>query len=86
MGKPGDRCVTAEESVMAMSGFAARSIRMDRASITSDLAELVHAFGRDLFGGYRPERHYMRGPGPKWHAKHDRAETAEPATDSVAAH
>jgi hypothetical protein len=20
--------------------------------------------------GYRPERHYMRGPGPKWHAKH----------------
>ena len=24
---------------------------------------------------YRPERHYMRGPGPKWHAKH-RAGTA----------
>ena len=20
---------------------------------------------------YRPERHYMRGPGPQWHAKHD---------------
>lgn len=19
---------------------------------------------------YKPERHYMRGPGPKWHAKH----------------
>ena len=19
---------------------------------------------------YRPERHYMRGPGPMWHAKH----------------
>jgi hypothetical protein len=19
---------------------------------------------------YRPEAHYMRGPGPKWHAKH----------------
>jgi len=19
---------------------------------------------------YRPEMHYMRGPGPKWHAKH----------------
>jgi hypothetical protein len=25
--------------------------------------------------GYRPERHYMRGPGPKWRAKH-RAVTA----------
>jgi hypothetical protein len=22
---------------------------------------------------YRPELHYMRGPGPKWHAKHDHA-------------
>jgi hypothetical protein len=22
---------------------------------------------------YRPELHYMRGPGPKWHAKYDRA-------------
>jgi len=25
--------------------------------------------------GYRPERHYMRGPGPKWYAK-QRAEIA----------
>ncbi|MFB9261608.1 hypothetical protein ACFFWD_00140 [Bradyrhizobium erythrophlei] len=25
---------------------------------------------------YRPELHYLRGPGPKWHAKHlDRAVT-----------
>jgi hypothetical protein len=24
-----------------------------------------------LFDSYRPELHYMRGPGPKWHAKHD---------------
>jgi hypothetical protein len=21
-------------------------------------------------GAYRPDLHYMRGPGPKWHAKH----------------
>ena len=21
-------------------------------------------------GGYRPDLHYMRGPGPKWHAKY----------------
>lgn len=25
---------------------------------------------RDLFDPYRPELHYMRGPGPKWRAKH----------------
>jgi hypothetical protein len=23
-----------------------------------------------LFDTYRPERHYMRGPGPKWREKH----------------
>jgi len=29
-----------------------------------------------LTPAYRPELHYMRGPGPKWRAKHRRA--AEP--------
>jgi hypothetical protein len=23
-----------------------------------------------LGGGYRPEHHYMRGPGPKWRERH----------------
>ena len=27
-----------------------------------------------LFDDYRPELHYMRGPGPKWQKKHDLAE------------
>lgn len=27
---------------------------------------------RALFDSYRPERHYMRGPGPAWRAKHTR--------------
>jgi len=31
---------------------------------------LWRSFCRDAFDPYRPERHYMRGPGPKWHAKH----------------
>jgi hypothetical protein len=22
-------------------------------------------------GSYRPDKYYMRGPGPKWHAKYD---------------
>jgi hypothetical protein len=30
-----------------------------------------------LFDGYRPELHYMRGPGPKWHAKHDHSPAAD---------
>jgi hypothetical protein len=28
---------------------------------------------RELTDPYRPELHYMRGPGPKWAAKHGRA-------------
>ena len=31
---------------------------------------LVGAMVRELFDPYRPELHYMRGPGPKWRAKH----------------
>lgn len=31
---------------------------------------------RQLVGKpYRPEKHYMRGPGPKWRAKHAKAGT-----------
>jgi hypothetical protein len=37
------------------------------------LAE-IRAFWRQFFtrafDPYRPELHYMRGPGPAWHAKH----------------
>jgi hypothetical protein len=32
--------------------------------------EMVRDLARDLLDPYRPERHYMRGPGPKWQAKH----------------
>lgn len=33
------------------------------------LARCHRLIGR-IRDSYRPERHYMRGPGPKWHAKH----------------
>ena len=29
-----------------------------------------HALIRILSDPYRPELHYMRGPGPKWRARH----------------
>ena len=32
------------------------------------------ALTKALFDDYRPELHYMRGPGPKWREKHDWAE------------
>ena len=33
------------------------------------LAEMLRNLAAALFDRYRPERHYMRGPGPKWRAK-----------------
>jgi len=36
----------------------------------ADFADLVHTLTTALFDTYRPELHYMRGPGPRWHAKH----------------
>ena len=33
------------------------------------LGELWRTFG-NAFDTYRPELYYMRGPGPKWRAKH----------------
>jgi len=38
-----------------------------------DLAKTVRELRRTFggaFASYRPDLHYMRGPGPKWHAKH----------------
>jgi hypothetical protein len=31
-----------------------------------------HKLFQSACNPYRPERHYMRGPGPKWYAKHQR--------------
>ena len=39
-------------------------------SIGKAVADLWRTVTADLFDTYRPEQHYMRGPGPKWRAKH----------------
>ena len=33
------------------------------------VARARRQLGRNLFESYHPERHYMRGPGPKWREK-----------------
>ncbi len=37
--------------------------------ISKTLRELLEIPGYGA-GSYRPDLHYMRGPGPKWHAKY----------------
>ena len=50
---------------IALSGFARRT-----AESASDFASVVRNLIMDVRDSYRPELHYMRGPGPKWLAKH----------------
>ena len=49
----------------ALSDFARKA-----AESASNFASVVHNLIMDVRGSYRPELHYMRGPGPKWRAKH----------------
>ncbi|MCP3469815.1 hypothetical protein NLM33_05660 [Bradyrhizobium sp. CCGUVB1N3] len=49
----------------ALPGFARRT-----AEAASDFASVVRNLILDVRDSYRPELHYMRGPGPKWRAKH----------------
>jgi hypothetical protein len=49
----------------ALSGFARKM-----AESTSDFADVVQNLAKDVLDSYRPGLHYMRGPGPKWRAKH----------------
>ena len=49
----------------ALAGLARKT-----AESASDFARVVHNLIMDVRDSYRPELHYMRGPGPKWRAKH----------------
>jgi hypothetical protein len=51
-------------------------------NLTTSLRELARTFAR-AFDPYRPELYYMRGPGPKWHAKWTDHPTQGPATALV---
>ncbi len=62
--------------LMAKADTALRRI-CHAPALATDMADLVHEL-KSVFDPYRPELHYMRGPGPAWHAKHDHDDT-EPA-------
>ncbi|MGA7996594.1 MAG: hypothetical protein WCA28_17045 [Bradyrhizobium sp.] len=59
----------------ALSGFARKT-----AESASDFASVVQNLFMDVRDSYPPELHYMRGPGPKWRARHQ----ARPGYDSDA--
>ena len=48
------------------------------------IAALWTALFAGMFDSYRPELHYMRGPGPKWRAKHQAAPAPAPSHEGLA--
>jgi hypothetical protein len=50
---------------IVLSAFACRT-----AEQACDFARVVRNLILDVRDSYRSELHYMRGPGPKWRAKH----------------
>ena len=52
------------------SAILVNSTRHPFAGVGHALDGIWLGLTRRLFSGYRPERHYMRGPGPAWRAKH----------------
>ncbi|HWM47110.1 MAG TPA: hypothetical protein VNR11_09380 [Xanthobacteraceae bacterium] len=61
---------------------------MDRTStphLSRQVSALFHSMAHDLFGSYRPELHYMRGPGPKCREKRrlEAAQASAPAEPCV---
>ena len=49
---------------------AAAAHHEDRFGIFDEIRGFWREFVTRAFNPYRPEQHYMRGPGPAWHAKH----------------
>lgn len=47
-----------------------KSKNKEKVRSASTLTQLWKSLVTELFDTYRPERHYMRGPGPKWREKH----------------
>ncbi|MGY8676701.1 hypothetical protein Q2941_02655 [Bradyrhizobium sp. UFLA05-153] len=50
-----------------------RAIRSRTVSLRRRVNEVARRASKLIamaFDPYRPQRHYMRGPGPKWFAKH----------------
>lgn len=53
-------------------------------NLANAVRELQRTF-EDAFDPYRPELHYMRGPGPKWRAKRTGTASPSPQEHPIAA-
>ena len=56
-------------AILAISGSAAGFLNRPFASLGASVGDFYRRLTRLMFDTYRPERHYMRGPGPACAAK-----------------
>jgi len=57
-------------AILAISGSASGLLPRPFQGFSQSLARFWRDLAGHMFDTYRPERHYMRGPGPAWQAKH----------------
>jgi hypothetical protein len=57
-------------AILALSGSAISLFPRPLAMFGNVVARFWRELTRDAVRTYRPELHYMRGPGPAWRAKH----------------
>ena len=61
-------------TIFAISILRPSRIAADAVLSAIGLAVIWRRLKSGIFDPYRPELHYMRGPGPKWYEKHARAQ------------
>ena len=57
-------------AILALSGSAVSLLPRPFATFRNIFRGFWHELTRDAIRPYRPELHYMRGPGPAWRARH----------------
>jgi hypothetical protein len=70
----------AQATLAAMpNALSTARARREVPAIAAFIADLQKVF-KGLFDSYRPELHYMRGPGPKWREKHGHCRSSADAS------
>jgi hypothetical protein len=61
---------TAMATIVSSSTSPAAESQAHPPGLIGEIRAFWHQFIVAAFHPYRPEQHYMRGPGPAWRAKH----------------
>jgi hypothetical protein len=63
-------CVMRTDPAAVLDAASTPTSQRHGNGLVADIAQFWRQFVVTAFNPYRPEKHYMRGPGPAWRAKH----------------